>query len=90
MRDGLEVTWADGGRSLLAHRLLRGHCGCAHCVDELTHERRVNTEDIDSDVRVEDYLEVGNYALHLLFSDLHETGIYPFKLLRQLEKGNEG
>ena len=87
--DGLEVAWDDGHRSLLPHRLLRGHCGCAHCVDELTHQRRVSTEDVDPDVRVEDYLEVGNYALHLLFSDLHETGIYPFQLLRQLGTGSE-
>jgi DUF971 family protein len=25
---------------------------------------------------------VGNYALHFSFSDHHDTGIYPFTLLR--------
>ena len=27
---------------------------------------------------------MGRYAVGLLFSDLHETGIYPYKLLREL------
>ena len=33
---------------------------------------------------VEEYVEVGRYAVGLLFSDLHETGIFPYKLLRDL------
>jgi len=82
--DGMEVLWKDGHRSLLAHRYLRGNCGCAQCVDELTHRRRVSIAETDPDVRVEDFMEVGHYAIALLFSDLHATGIYPFTLLRKL------
>ncbi len=82
--DGLHIVWKDGGESLLPHRYLRGHCGCAQCVDEITHVRRTGVDDVSSDVTVEAYMEVGRYAVGLLFSDLHETGIYPFKLLRDL------
>ena len=82
--DGLEVVWKDNERTVLPHRFLRGRCGCAHCVDEWSHERRVGVNDVDPNVRAEDFIEVGNYAIEILWSDLHYTGIYPFRLLRQL------
>ena len=82
--DGLHIVWKDGLESLLPHRYLRGHCGCAQCVDEMTHVRHVGIEDVPSDLTIEDFLEVGRYAVELLFSDLHQTGIYPFKVLRAL------
>ena len=82
--DGLHIVWKDGVESLLPHRYLRGHCGCAQCVDEISHERRVGVGDVPSDITIEDYMEVGRYAVGLLFSDLHETGIFPFRLLRGL------
>ena len=83
-QDGLHIVWKDGLDSLLPHRYLRGNCGCAECIDEMSRVRQVKVEDIAEDVRIEDYLEVGRYALGLLFSDLHQTGIYPFKRLRDL------
>ena len=82
--DGLHIVWKDGVESLLPHRYLRGHCRCAQCVDEISHERRVGVDDVPSDITIEDYMEVGRYAVGLLFSDLHETGIFPFRLLRGL------
>jgi DUF971 family protein len=82
--EGLALLWKDGHRTLLEHRYLRGRCGCAQCVDEMTHERLVAVQDVGPDVRVEDFIEVGNYAVEILFSDLHFTGIYPFTLLRKL------
>ena len=81
---GLEIVWGDQHRTLLPHRYLRGHCGCAGCVDELTHQRRVGLEEVDPDVKAEDILEVGNYAIQVLWSDLHYLGIYPFRVLRGL------
>ncbi len=86
--DGLHIVWKDGLDSLLPHRYLRGNCGCAECIDEMSRVRQVNVDNVAADVRIEDYLEVGRYALGLLFSDLHQTGIYPFKRLRDLaDKG---
>lgn len=88
--DGLHIVWKDGLDSLLPHRYLRGNCGCAECIDEMSRVRQVNVDDVAADVRVEDYLEVGRYALGLLFSDLHQTGIYPFKRLRDLADQGKG
>ena len=88
--DGLHIVWKDGLDALLPHRYLRGNCGCAECIDEMSRVRQVNVDDIAADVRIEDYLEVGRYALGLLFSDLHQTGIYPFKRLRDLADKGQG
>ncbi len=82
--DGLHIVWKDGLESLLPHRYLRGHCGCAQCVDEITHMRKVSVDDVDLDVTIEDTMDVGRYAVGLLFSDLHESGIFPFRYLREL------
>ena len=82
--DGLHIVWEDDVETLLPPRYVRGHCGCAQCVDEITRVRQVSVDDVPSDVKIEDFMEVGRYALGLLFSDLHETGIFPYKLLRDL------
>ena len=39
---------------------------------------------VDPDVKAEDILEVGNYAIQVLWSDLHYLGIFPFRVLRGL------
>ena len=82
--EGMYLLWQDDHQCLLPHRILRGNCNCASCVDEMTHVRHVSIDDVAEDVRVEDVMEVGNYAIGILFSDLHDTGIYPFKHLREL------
>ena len=88
--DGLHIVWKDGVETLLPHRYLRGHCGCAQCVDEITHTRRVGVDDVPSDVTIEEYMEIGRYAIGLLFSDLHDTGIFPYRLLRDLANQSAG
>ena len=84
LEEGMRILWRDGEQFLLPHRVLRGNCGCAQCVDEMTHIRQVSVDDVPQDIRVEDVLEVGNYAIGILFSDLHDTGIFPFRHLREL------
>lgn len=85
--DGLFIRWGDGLETLMPHRYVRGNCGCAQCVDEITHVRHTGVDEVPSDVTIEDYFPTGRYAINLLFSDLHETGIYPFTHLRALATG---
>ena len=64
--------------------MLRANCQCAQCVDEWTNERRVGWENIPEDISAEDWMDVGLYAIQILWSDAHYTGIYSFDLLRTL------
>jgi len=41
------------------------------------------------DIRIQTVQPVGNYALTLAFSDGHGTGIYPWRLLRDITQPRE-
>ena len=80
----LRVTWGDGRECHYAAPLLRRLCPCAQCVNEFTGERVLRAETIPDDLAMEDVELVGRYALNFRWSDGHETGIYSFRLLREL------
>ena len=82
--DCVEILWDDDHRGYFPHRYLRSWCSCAHCVEEGTGRRIVWYDDIDENVQAVDWLQIGRYALQFLWSDFHETGIYPFYYLRDL------
>jgi len=83
----LEVEWADGHRTSYATAELRRLCPCAHCVNELTGERMLDPGSVPDFLTHLDVRLVGNYALALRFSDGHETGIFPFRMLRENDPG---
>ena len=90
IRDGdLVVEWADGQVCEFEARYLRLNCGCAECVEEWSRRKLLDPAAVDADLRAEDYLLVGQYAVQILWSDAHFTGIYPFDLLRKLCKCDE-
>lgn len=80
----LSILWTDGQRSTLDVVMLRKKCPCAACIDEWSHEPRVNPDDIPDTVRPIKVESVGAYALTIHFNDGHKTGIYTFKYLREL------
>jgi len=80
----LAVHWADGAESVYDVRELRLACGCAHCVDEWTGEGRLDPRSVPDDVHPLRIERVGRYALQVRWSDGHESGIYPFRRLREL------
>ena len=82
--DGIHIQWEDGHQSYYGHRYLRSQCGCAQCVNEMTGQRVIVLSDVRNDVEALDWIQVGRYAYQFLWSDVHTTGIYPFKLLRDL------
>ena len=85
LEDGdIHILWDDGHRSTYPHRYLRGQCGCAACVDEMSGRRKVGWEDVREDVQALDWMPVGRYAVRFLWSDLHDSGFYPFERLRKL------
>ena len=85
--DALAITWQDGHESVYPVRALRLACSCAVCVDEWTGEDRLDPSSVPEDVRPVKIEPVGRYALQIRWSDGHETGIYPFRRLRELDAG---
>ena len=80
----LSITWDEQHESRFPFRDLRAECRCAFCVDEITRERRIGLQDISTDIKIEDWIDVGKYAIQILWSDGHSEGIYPFEMLLSL------
>ena len=77
------VEWLDGETTVYTAAQLRGLCPCARCVDELSGVRRHDPRSVAADLVHEDVRLVGNYAIAIRFADGHDTGIYPFRFLRE-------
>jgi DUF971 family protein len=85
LRDGnVHVEWDDGHRSEYSAKYLRVNCSCAECVEEWSRRRLLDPASVPADIRAEDHLMVGKYAVQFLWSDGHFTGIFPFEVLRRL------
>ena len=82
--DGVSVQWNDGHRSVYDAKYLRINCGCAECVEEWSQRKLLDPVTVPADIRAEDHLMVGRYAVQFLWSDGHYTGIYAFDSLRKL------
>lgn len=89
--EGVEITWSDGHTSRYDFAYLRDNCPCAVCNDE-----RARKESLSDGARAsvlpmfkprataKSAKAVGNYAIHIEFSDGHSTGIYSFDHLREI------
>jgi DUF971 family protein len=74
------VLWEDGHESAFPLDYLRSWCPCASCqghAPTARHLRLSGQELLHVD-------GVGNYAISLSWGDGHNTGIYTFRLLREL------
>jgi ATP-binding protein involved in chromosome partitioning len=78
------IVWDDGHRGLHEMRALRLACPCANCVDETTGERTVTPDRIPEGIAVRSTSRVGRYALQIVWSDGHDTGLYAYRTLRSL------
>ena len=82
--DTLRIRWDDGVESLYPVRELRLACRCANCVEEFSGRPLLDAASVPDDVRPVRISSVGRYALAFAWSDGHDSGIYPFDLLRSL------
>ncbi|MFH2129394.1 MAG: DUF971 domain-containing protein [bacterium] len=78
----MHVIWRDGVHTIYKYWDLRSECPCASCVDELTGEKVLDDSTIPDDIHPVKSAYIGNYALEILWSDDHNTGIYTFQKLR--------
>ena len=77
----LTITWEDGTVSVLPIHYLRGWCPCAACQG---HTPTIRFRETDPELTIDGMYEAGAYALHLRFSDGHDSGIYSWEWLRRL------
>ena len=81
----LRIQWDNGEDTICFTKTLRQHCPCATCQEE--RENRDPLKVIKSDqahIELQKWRYVGNYAIAVLWSDGHDTGIYTYEFLRQL------
>jgi len=83
LSDGLEIIWPEDISCIYPYKYLRLQCACANCVEELTGKKLLKISQVPEDIIIVDYLIVGKYALQPLWSDAHESGIYPYRSLLQ-------
>ncbi|MBI2095455.1 MAG: P-loop NTPase [Candidatus Omnitrophica bacterium] len=81
----IEIDWNDGKRTVYKARDLRLACPCARCVDEHTGQRTLVAGSVPAELRALSIHPVGRYALQIVWSDGHNTGLYGYDYLRKLE-----
>ena len=81
----LEITWRTEGVRRYGVRQLRCECGCAVCVNEKTGVRILNVSAVPDNIGISNMELVGNYAIRFTFSDGHDTGIYSWDRLFELQ-----
>jgi len=82
----MDIEWEDGLRTTYSGERLRWACPCAECRGEagspgrLARIKSLSPEEL----RINDVTLVGQYALQVAFESGHASGIYTFRLLRDL------
>jgi len=88
----LSISWNDGAETVVTVGKLRQNCPCAGCDDlrKRADPLRVlpaSVKSVDLARLVAEQIElVGTYAIHIRFSDGHDTGIFTFEQLRRLSE----
>lgn len=83
----LAVAWADGHESFFPFDRLRQRCPCAACRarsdrDAAAGPLRVVRAPAAGEIAIVRLVPVGAYAVQIVWSDGHDTGIYAFDQLR--------
>ena len=78
------IRWNDGHESTYGSREVRISCQCAECVEEWSKRKLLDPASVPTDLKAEDFLLIGKYAIQFLWSDGHYTGIFPYDVLRSM------
>jgi DUF971 family protein len=78
----LSISWTDGHVAEYDYDYLRGYCPCAACQGHSV--TKIRYQPPSTPVRATTIEPVGNYAISILWSDSHATGIYRFDFLREI------
>jgi DUF971 family protein len=88
----LALVWSDGKESYIALEKLRRACPCAACggePDVLGNVERPHVSYGPHSFELRSFHFVGGYALKPTWNDGHDSGLYPFRLLRALDDNHD-
>ena len=83
----LAIQWEDGSESYISSESLRANSPSASVSGErdiLGNQYGGESGKDYSQVTIDSWTQVGNYAIRFQFSDGHNTGIYSYDLLKRL------
>jgi len=78
----LALAWGDGHESYIPFERLRRACPCALC--QKKEEGPAARKGSGPSPTIRALVPVGAYAVQVVWSDGHDTGIYSFETLRRL------
>ena len=82
----LLIVWRDDLTAHLPLKKIREACGCARCVDEITGRPILDPTTVPVDISIDEMKLIGNYAVKIVWSDGHSTGLFTWELLRKLSE----
>ncbi|TVQ38090.1 MAG: DUF971 domain-containing protein [Spirochaetaceae bacterium] len=81
----IRLHWQSSGETVsVANHRLRANCQCAVCIDEFSGTKKLDPRTIPGDIHAEEIKPLGNYALYIRWSDGHQSGFFPYPLIRSL------
>lgn len=87
--NGIAIKWTDDRESFIEYKTLRLRCPCAYCSgekDALGNVYKGKEEKLsDAAIIVQRFEHVGHYAIRIFWGDNHNSGIYTFDYLRNLD-----
>lgn len=86
---GVQITWDNGRVCTYPYRYLRLQCACAACVEEMTGRPLLVVSAVPEDIIAADHLIVGKYAIQFLWTDGHDSGIFPYEMLLKLAANDD-
>ena len=87
MNDTLAIKWDDGSESFINNKTLREKCPCANCSGESDVFGNVykggddSLNDRGQKYIINTYINIGHYAIRIIWGDGHNAGIYSFNFL---------
>jgi len=92
-KSALEIMWEDDTKSLIGLKYLRDECPCATCKGETvlfkTYRPPANKMITPEMYIIKNIETVGEYAIQVTWKDGHNTGIFTYEYLRELDKDQE-
>jgi DUF971 family protein len=82
----LKIVWKDGKESNFDLLALRKNCPCATCRGGHGGKTGAATGHI-TEISLLSWKKVGRYAINIVWSDYHDTGIYSYDKLRAFSDG---